>query len=142
MIVRELKASDFEKYKGLFLTLENLRPVGVMSVFQAKCVLEKINRQDGHILVAIDNDEIVGAATILIEHKFIRQGASAGHIEDVATRKGCEGRGIGKAVVGATVEYAKKRGCYKVILDCGDELVPFYEKMGFQKTENQMRLDL
>ncbi|MBI3874193.1 MAG: hypothetical protein HY307_04240, partial [Arcobacter sp.] len=30
------------------------------------------------------------------------------------------------------VKYAKDIGCYKTILDCTDEVKPFYEKLGFK----------
>jgi len=29
-------------------------------------------------------------------------------------------------------------GCYKIILDCSEKNVPFYEKCGFKKKEVQM----
>ena len=32
-------------------------------------------------------------------------------------------------------------GCYKVILDCNDQNVPFYEKLGFKTHVNHMRFD-
>ena len=37
---------------------------------------------------------------------------------------------------------AAKSGCYKVILDCFDPLVPFYERMGFRPFNRGLRLDL
>ena len=35
---------------------------------------------------------------------------------------------------------AKRSGCYKVILDCAEKNVGFYEKLGFVKKEIQMAL--
>ena len=32
-------------------------------------------------------------------------------------------------------------GCYKVILDCNDQNVAFYEKLGFKKHVNHMRFN-
>ena len=34
--------------------------------------------------------------------------------------------------------FAKEAGCYKAILDCGEERVPFYEKCGLARKEVQM----
>ena len=65
-----------------------------------------------------------------------------GHIEDVAVRKKYQGKGIGQEIVKELVKYAKKKGCYKTILDCSDELIPFYEKIGFKRHSNSMRIDL
>jgi glucosamine-phosphate N-acetyltransferase len=39
------------------------------------------------------------------------------------------------------IEFAKNRGCYKTILDCTDDVKPFYEKLGFKHIANELRLD-
>jgi len=38
------------------------------------------------------------------------------------TREGFEGNGVGKALMNAAIEEAKNCGCYKIILDCDNEL--------------------
>lgn len=132
-----------ENHKGLFETLENLSEVGKISAEKAVEVLDKINSQGSHIfIVQKDDGEIIGTGTLLIEQKFIHSGGKVGHVEDVATRVGYEGKGIGSAVMKAIIEFAKKAGCYKIILDCSNKNVPYYERFGFHKHENCMRLDL
>jgi glucosamine-phosphate N-acetyltransferase len=141
--VRELKDIDLEDPKDFFETLGNLREVGSLTSEEAKDILLKINSQDSHIFVAVTPEgKIIGSATLLIEQKFIRKGSRCGHIEDVSVAKGFEGNGIGSAVVKKAVEYAEKSGCYKVILDCNDNNIPFYQKLGFRRYENCMRLDM
>ena len=78
---------------------------------------------------------------MLIEQKFIHQGGLVGHIEDVVVRKECEGTGIGKKLILSLLEYAKRKKCYKTILDCNDDVKPFYEKIGFRYESNCMRYD-
>ena len=41
-------------------------------------------------------------------------------------------------LIAALVDHAKKIGCYKVILDCSEENVAFYQKGGFERKEVQM----
>ncbi len=41
-------------------------------------------------------------------------------------------------VLAALLDYAREAWCYKVILDCSDQNVAFYEKCGFEKKEVQM----
>lgn len=41
-------------------------------------------------------------------------------------------------VIEALVKLAEEAGCYKIILDCSEENVPFYEKCGLYKKEVQM----
>ena len=103
-------------------------------------VTEKIKQNPNHrIHVAIDDNKVVGTTTLLIEQKFIHQGGLVGHIEDVVIRKDYEGTGIGIKLVLSLLEYAKKKQCYKTILDCNDNVKPFYEKIGFKYESNCMR---
>ena len=55
-------------------------------------------------------------------------------------QKNTKGRGIGIKLVTFIVRKSKSTmNCYKTILDCQDELIPFYERIGFKQESNQMR---
>ncbi len=140
-IVKELTVSLLHK-RGFVETLSRLREVGELDINRQIEILKKINSQDAHIFVAISGEDIIGTATILIEQKFIRQGAKVGHIEDVSVSENFKSKNIGSEIVKECINYAKRRGCYKIILDCSDEVVSFYEKLGFRKSDNHMRLDM
>ena len=62
-----------------------------------------------------------------------------GHIEDVVVSKEFEGKGIGMKLVVSLLVKAEAMNCYKTILDCKKELIPFYERIGFKQESNQMR---
>jgi len=94
------------------------------------------------IYVAVVDGKVVGTASLLVETKFIHAGGKVGHIEDVAVQKEYQGRGIGKALVEYLIMVGMSLGCYKLILDCNLDLVPFYEQFGFRNWCNAMRLDL
>lgn len=81
---------------------------------------------------------IAATATLLVERKLVRAGAPAGHIEDVVVDGAYRGSGLGRRVVGALTDEARRRGCYKVILDCASDNVPFYERCGYATKELQM----
>ena len=140
--IRELTAADLGN--GFIETLGNLSDTGGLTPASARRILGKIGRASiYHVLVAAGADgKVVGATTLLVEQKFIHGGGLVGHIEDVAVRKASEGRGIGGSLVKAAVRTADELGCYKVILDCKEELEPFYAKLGFRKHDLGMRLDL
>jgi hypothetical protein len=38
---------------------------------------------------------------------------------------------LGKLIIEALTFIGKRTGCYKIILDCSDKNVPFYQKCGF-----------
>lgn len=105
-------------------------------------IFDKISKNSHHVIyVALEGSKVIGSASILIEQKFIHDGGKVGHIEDVSVRKEFQGKGVGKKIVTALLKYAEKQGCYKTILDCTADLIPFYEKIGFKRHSNSMRFD-
>ena len=138
IIIREIEEEDLDK--GFLEVLDNLRKASNLDSSKAKEILKKIIQDPNHIIhVAIDGNKVVGTTTLFIEQKFIHRGGLVGHIEDVVVRKDCEGTGIGIKLVLSLLEYAKKKQCYKTILDCNDNVKPFYEKIGFKYESNCMR---
>lgn len=142
-IIRELKEEDLSN--GFIETLSNLSEVGKLAndTIRKREILSEIKDKNCRIVIAEDNQnhQIIGSATLLIEQKFIHNGGKAGHIEDVVTRKGYEGKGIGREILKELIKIAKDNECYKIILDCDEKLVKFYEKLGFKKHSIMMRLN-
>lgn len=93
-----------------------------------------------HLYVITDEsgDKIVAAGTLLIEKKFIRNLGTCGHIEDIVVDCSQRGKNLGKILIQALKELAIQLGCYKVILDCEEGKVQFYEKCGFKEKGRQM----
>lgn len=92
--------------------------------------------------MAVSASLVLATVRLIIEKKFYHDGASVAHIEDVATHPDYFGKGIAKALINRAIEKAKEENCYKIILDCFDDLIVFYEKFGFKKGANCLRLDL
>lgn len=117
---------------GFFATLRNLTQAEGVSLEQSQSILTKMNAQWTHIFVAIHEDgNIVGSTSIMIEQKFIRSWALAAHVEDVVTREWYQWQGIASALMQHVVQVAKDNKCYKIILDCDENLVGYYEKFWF-----------
>jgi len=94
-----------------------------------------------------DNDflahgEIIGTASVLIEHKMLHYGSKVGHIEDVVVSSKARKRGIGNILIQKCIDLCKTKRCYKIILDCSDKNISFYERCGFKVVENCMRINL
>ncbi len=139
-IIRELKKEDL--WNGFLTTLDSLRQTSDIDRNKADEIFEKINSNPDHIVVVAELDgKIVGSTTLLIEPKFIHKGGVVGHIEDVVVDKNFEGQKIGEKIMKYILEFAKNRGCYKTILDCTDDVKPFYEKLGFKHVANELRFD-
>ena len=138
--VRELRREDL--WNGFLTTLDSLRMASDIDKNAAELVFNKINSNPDHIIAVAEYEgKVVGATTLLIEPKFIHQGGLVGHIEDVVVDKNYQGKKIGEKVMKYLLGIAQKRGCYKTILDCTDDVKKFYEKLGFEHTANEMRYD-
>ena len=136
--IRGIVESDIDI--GFLENLDHLRKASNLDRETAGNILKKIIENPDHIIhVAEINGKIVGSTTLLIEQKFIHDGGKVGHIEDVVVSKEYEGRGIGIKLVTSLLQVANTKNCYKTILDCKDELVPFYERIGFKQESNQLR---
>jgi glucosamine-phosphate N-acetyltransferase len=138
--IRKLEEKDL--FRGFLTSLDSLKKASDLNENKAKDVFNKIKSNPNHLVfVVILDDKVAGSTTLLIEPKFIHQGGNVGHIEDVVIAKEFQGSGIGEKLINFVLEYAKKNDCYKTILDCSDDLKPFYEKIGFKKHSNCMRFD-
>jgi len=138
--IRKLQKEDL--LNGFLHTLDSLRQASNIDKKTAEKIFDKINSNSDHIVVvAIIEGKIVGSATLLIETKFIHNGGKVGHIEDVVVDKEYQRKGIGEKIIIYLLRYAKDQGCYKTILDCADEVKPFYEKLGFKHNANALRFD-
>jgi glucosamine-phosphate N-acetyltransferase len=140
IVIRKIIESDIEN--GFLESLDSLRQASNLDREKAKSILQKIKENPNHVIfVALQDSRVVGATTLLIEQKFIHDGGKVGHIEDVVVSKEYQGKGMGEKIIRFVLEYAKNQGCYKTILDCDDNVKPFYENLDFEAHSNGMRYD-
>jgi glucosamine-phosphate N-acetyltransferase len=136
--IRELQPSDLDR--GFLDALAALTEVDL--TFEAARSIYADLPANSRTFVAELNGRVVGTATLLIERKFIHGGGRVGHIEDVAVNRAFQRQGIGTLLIEHAARAAENAGCYKVILDCFDPLVPFYERLGFRPFNRGLRRDL
>ena len=145
-MIREIEENDIES-GGLLEVLENLAPVGGLTMPAAKMILKEIRSNPLHkIFVAVTQEGrerglVIGTTTLLVEPKFIFGGGRVGHIEDVAIRAGYQRKGIGFKLVNYATEQAVAMRCVRTVLDCSDENVPFYKKIGYSYHGNTMKIE-
>ena len=100
--------------------------------------LEFINRTNP--LIYIENSVILGSLTLIFERKMIHNSGIVCHIEDFVVEESRRGEGIGRKLMDYAIEESNNKDCYKVILNCNDKMISFYEKFGFSNNNNQMSL--
>ncbi len=138
--IRKLRIEDLQN--GFLSTLDSLRKTSDIDKNKAEEIFKKIDSNSDYLIVVAEIDgKVVGSTTLLIEQKFIHNGGLVGHIEDVVVDKNFQGQKIGEKIMKYLLEIAKKQGCYKTILDCTEEVKPFYEKLGFKQVANELRFN-
>jgi len=85
----------------------------------------------GFIIDTSGNIEIIASGTIIIEPKIIRQGKNVGHIEDIVVAPHMRGKRLSQEILNHLKRFAKESNCYKVILDCAEEVKNVYSKNNF-----------
>ena len=80
----------------------------------------------------------VGYGCLFVEVKI--RGGCVGHIEDIVTDQNYRRIGIGKRLVTHLLQIANEFNCYRVVLQCEENNIPFYEKCGFRQSEFGMSL--
>ena len=98
------------------------------------------NQKDTFVVVAHRNsdDSVLGCGTVFIESKFIHRGKACAHIEDIVVTTEARGQHVGQAIIESLVCIARNTNSYKVILNCTENNVGFYEKCGFTRHEVEM----
>lgn len=135
--------NNIELIKEQYLLL--LSELTSTSYIETNLFLKNIERisEIGYIIVGVitdssNNIEIIASGTIIIEPKIIRGGKNVGHIEDIVVAKHMRNKGITCKIINILKLFARERNCYKVILDCNNELKNFYIKNGFHIKGVQM----
>ena len=119
------------------LLLGELTTVSDMTNEQFYKHIQEINNM-GQIIIGVEDETIVCSGTIIIEPKIIHGGRPAGHIEDIVVLEKWRNKGIAKELLNQLKKIAIEQKCYKIILDCNNRLVNFYENSGFSKKGIQM----
>jgi glucosamine-phosphate N-acetyltransferase len=138
LIVRNLQCSDY--FKGIFSLLSQLTNKTI-TISQRKFMNYLDNLNNNYQIIVVEDtskDTIIGTITFFIEYKIIHNCGIVMHIEDLVISNSSRNIGLGKYLINRCSNIAKELECYKIILNCNDANVPFYEKCGFEKKENEM----
>lgn len=141
--IEQLGLQHLSLGESLFETRSNMAESPLLDEDKMTELLKKMNDQGSIIFVAVSKEHgIIWTTTLLVEQKMIRWWGISAHIEDVVTRKWFTGQGVARSIMDKAIQEARAKWCYKIILDCEDELVPFYEKSGFKEEWTFMRMYL
>tara|TARA_Y200000002_G_scaffold378887_1_gene387120 strand:+ start:604 stop:1041 length:438 start_codon:yes stop_codon:yes gene_type:complete len=107
---------------------------------------EFINQKQVFSIVALDtnldnlDEKLVGFGSLHLSKKI--RGGLIGFIEDIVVLEEYRKRGIGNKIINELINKAKKRGCYKLVLECREQTKNFYKKIGFNESGLSMTMIL
>ena len=136
-LILPLKETDYQSY----FTLINEWKVSNFSDNLFSDFLNDLN-ENHQVFGVFEKNELIGAATVLFEKKMLRDGSIVMHIEDVVVQKSKRGKNVGKQLIQFLIDLAKRRNCYKIILNCDETVKKFYEKCGFLNKNIEMSIYL
>ncbi|XP_017846945.1 probable glucosamine 6-phosphate N-acetyltransferase isoform X2 [Drosophila busckii] len=132
MKVRPLKDTDYDR--GFLQLLSQLTAVGNVTRTQFLTRFSQMKASGDYFVTVIEDtrkNEIIGAASLVLERKFIHNCAMRARLEDVVVNDTYRGKQLGKLIVVTVSLLAEHLGCYKMTLDCKDKLIKFYESLGY-----------
>ncbi|KAL8601550.1 hypothetical protein ACOMHN_003816 [Nucella lapillus] len=139
LVVRPLALSDFDK--GYMQLLQQLTKVGDVTVEQ---FTERFNQMKGcpdtyYIVVIEDTSvgQIIGSASLIKEQKFIHSASARARVEDVVVSDVYRGKQLGKILLDVLLQLSKELECYKLSLECKDQMVKFYSVFDLARPEGQ-----
>ncbi|KAH0369420.1 acyl-CoA N-acyltransferase, partial [Aureobasidium melanogenum] len=139
--LRPLHRSDYSH--GFLTCLTDLTWIGSITeaAFQERFDWMATKGKDWYYCIVIDDgSRIVATATMIVERKFIHDFTMVAHVEEVCVSASEQGKGLGLTVIQALNAIAKDLGVGKLILNCSEKNIKFYEKCGYSIAGQQMEL--
>ncbi|KAL1918160.1 uncharacterized protein VTP21DRAFT_3426 [Calcarisporiella thermophila] len=136
--LRPLHVDDYDK--GFLECLSQLSTVGEISKEEFILQFRALKKAGDYYTAVIEEPEgrVIACGTLLVERKFLHQCGKAGHIEDVIVHDSQRGKKLGLMIVDQLKHLGRETSCYKVILNCAQRNVEFYEKCGLKLKDYQM----
>lgn len=144
--IRAVEAGDYER--GILDTLGVLTTVGdvsrekfaqIVGYWNSLKTIDGASQVYNGLVVVDGQQQVVATGMVFVEEKLIHQGGKVGHVEDISVRADQQGKQLGKLLISHLTQIARACGCYKVIMDCDQKNVGFYEKCGYSQAGVEMQ---
>jgi len=137
LIIRESTENDIPSILNLLYELERPRPLddNEIKIFKNK-IQDYFSDSHKTILVSEKEKEIVGIVSIIYLQRLNRAKLEMYIPELIVTEK-FRYSGVGKKMIQYCIDIAKKKGCYRIRLESGNQRKEshiFYKSIGFEQS--------
>ena len=145
MEFRALTAADLRSLLALYQQLDSEDP---LSPNDSEAVWKEIERNANiQYFGAVEDGRVVSTCYAVFIPNLTRNNRGICYIENVVTDQAYRNRGLASRVMDMAIDFARKRHCYKIVLQSGKARADahrFYESKGFDgesKKAFDMRLE-
>lgn len=152
MKIREAKIEDVDKIAKIMQEVQNLHVKNRPDIFKCRNmeearadVMKKLNLSDMIIIVAEENEEILGIAICkikeVINHINLKD-AKVLSIDELGVKSNSQRKGIGKLLINKAKNIAKEKSCNRLELNCWkfNSALEFYKKVGFEEQRTMFEM--
>lgn len=154
MKIRESRIEDTDQIVRIMQEVQNLHIKNRPDIFKSKKiedikkeVLEKINSFDITIIVAEENEEILGIAICkvkeVINHINLKD-TKVLSIDELGVKSNSQRKGIGRLLINQAKKIAKEKSCKRLELNCWqfNSALEFYKKVGFEEQRTMFEMEI
>ncbi|EKD57638.1 MAG: GCN5-related N-acetyltransferase [uncultured bacterium] len=140
----QIKLATKDDLEGILALQDQVYRVKEPHADAKKILVDLIDAAHCDIVVAKQNNKIIGSATLLY-FPIPAYGKPYAFLEGLVVDKNSRKKGVGTALLNKLIELAREKGCYKVVGTsrfASEDVHKFYEKLGFTKWGWEFRMDL
>lgn len=135
--IRKANKRDTDEILSLLYQLQRPRPRtdSEHAAFR-KRISQYIDEKDKRIIISEQNSKVVGLASMALLPRLNRTKLEM-YIPELVVSENHRGSGVGKSLIEACISIAKKKKCFRIRLESGNQRKGahrFYKKIGFEQS--------
>lgn len=135
--IRKAKEKDIGEILNLLYQLQRPKPKTTSeNMAFRKRILQYLDEKDKEIIVAEQNSRIIGLVSIMLLPRLNRTKLEL-YIPELVISEDHRGLGVGKSLMESCVNMARKKKCFRIRLESGNQRKGahlFYKRIGFEQS--------
>lgn len=135
--IRKANKKDIDEILNLLYQLQRPKPKTIPeNMAFRKRILQYLDEKDKEIIIAEQSPKIIGLVSIMLLPRLNRTKLEL-YIPELVVLEDHRGLGVGKSLMESCVNTARKKKCFRIRLESGNQRKGahlFYKKIGFEQS--------